>query len=136
MMSDTEIAAQIARVRTSPKFRELVATTTTDPTSLCAAAHRRGLEKISETLDVVDYVYFANLANLNTAMRGELLGLVEVQLECVGGCSLEICLLLSCLCVGCYRAIRLKREPCRIVLTLAASVVIDVCVWADRAEEI
>ena len=85
-MTDAEVAAQIAR--TGPfiaKFRELVATTTTDPTSPCAAAHRRELERICETLDAVDYVYFANLANLNAAMRGELLGLVEVQLKCVGG---------------------------------------------------
>jgi hypothetical protein len=33
----------------------------------------------------VDYVTFANLANLNKALRGELLDPIEVQLKCVGG---------------------------------------------------
>ena len=36
-------------------------------------------------MDAVDYVTFANLANLNTALRGGLLDLIEVQLKCVGG---------------------------------------------------
>jgi hypothetical protein len=32
----------------------------------------------------VDYVYFANLANINAAMRGGLLEVIEVRLMCVG----------------------------------------------------
>jgi hypothetical protein len=49
-----------------------------DPAS---AAHRRGLERISETLDAVNYVYFADLANINAAMLGGLLDLVEGHLR-------------------------------------------------------
>ena len=36
-------------------------------------------------MDPVDYITYANLANLNTALRGWLLALIEVQLKCVGG---------------------------------------------------
>jgi hypothetical protein len=54
-------------------FRELIASTVVDPASPCEAACRRGLERIGATVDAVDYVVFANLANLNTAMRGGLL---------------------------------------------------------------
>jgi hypothetical protein len=44
-----------------------------------------GLERISATVDAVDYITYADLANLNTALRGGLLDLIEVQLKCVGG---------------------------------------------------
>jgi hypothetical protein len=38
----------------------------------------------------VDYVTFANLANINAAMRGLLLEMIEVHLMCVGaGPSLD-----------------------------------------------
>ena len=51
----------------------------------CEAACLRGIERIAATVDAVDYVTYANLANLNTALRGGLLDLIEVQLKCVGG---------------------------------------------------
>ena len=35
-------------------------------------------------MDAVDYVVFCNLANVNEAMRGTLLGVLEVKLMCVG----------------------------------------------------
>ena len=35
-------------------------------------------------MDAVDYVVFANLANLNAALRGGLLDVIEVRLGCVG----------------------------------------------------
>ena len=45
----------------------------------------RGLERIAATVDQVDYVLFCNLANLNTALRGGLLDLIDVHLLAVGG---------------------------------------------------
>jgi hypothetical protein len=36
-------------------------------------------------VDAVNYVTHANLANLDTALRGGLLDLIEVKLKCVGG---------------------------------------------------
>jgi hypothetical protein len=35
-------------------------------------------------VDAVDFVVFANLANLNAALRGGLLDVIEVRLTCVG----------------------------------------------------
>jgi hypothetical protein len=46
-----------------------------------AHAQRRGLQRIADTLDAVPFVTMCNLANLNAAMRGGLLDLIEV------GCS-------------------------------------------------
>ena len=46
---------------------------------------RRGLERIAATVDQVDFVLFCNLANLNTALRGGLLDLIDVHLLAVGG---------------------------------------------------
>ena len=68
-----------------PAEAEMIASTVVDLTSPCEAACHRGLERIGATVDAVDYVTFANLANLNTALRGGLLDLIEVQLKCVGG---------------------------------------------------
>ena len=45
---------------------------------------RRGLQRIADTLDAVPYVTMCNLANLNAAMRGGLLDLIEVRLLAVG----------------------------------------------------
>ena len=36
-------------------------------------------------MDAVDYVTFANLANINAALRDGLLDVIEVRLMCVGG---------------------------------------------------
>jgi hypothetical protein len=63
-------------------FRELIASTAVDPASPCEAACHRGLDRISATVDAVDYVTYANSANLNAAMRGTLLSLIEVRLMC------------------------------------------------------
>ncbi len=84
-MTAAEVAAQVERTdRFIAELRELIAATTTNSASPCAGDHRRGLQRIAETLDAVDYVTFANLANVNRAMRGGLLELLEVQLMCVG----------------------------------------------------
>jgi hypothetical protein len=84
-MTDAEVAAQVERTDAFiVALRELIAATTTDPASPCADHHRRGLARIAATFDQVDYVVFANLANINAAMRGGLLELLEVQLMCVG----------------------------------------------------
>jgi hypothetical protein len=85
-MTDEEARQQIERIDAFiAAFRELIASTAVDPASPCEAARRRGLERIGATVDAVDYVTFANLANLNTALHGGLLDLIEVQLKCVGG---------------------------------------------------
>jgi hypothetical protein len=84
-MTDAQVAAQIERTdRFIAEVRELIAATTTDPASACADYHRSGIRRIAATIDQVPYVTFCNLANLNTALRGELLGLIEVKLMCVG----------------------------------------------------
>jgi hypothetical protein len=47
---------------------------------------RTDWQRIAATLDAVPFVTFCNLTNnLNTAMRGELLDLIEVGLLAVGG---------------------------------------------------
>ena len=47
-------------------------------------AHVR-LPAVAGLSGLADYTTYANLANLNTALRGGLLDLIEVQLNCVGG---------------------------------------------------
>jgi len=84
-MTDEEARQQVERTdRFIAAFRELIASTFVDPASPCEVACHRGLERIATTVDVVDYVAFANLANANEAMRGALLDVLEVQLMCVG----------------------------------------------------
>ena len=39
-----------------------------------------GLRRIADTVDAVDYVTFCNLANVNEALRGTLLSVLEVKL--------------------------------------------------------
>ena len=79
-MTDAEVADQIERAdRFIADFREMIAATVVDPASACADYQRRGLRRIADTLDAVPYVTFCNLANLNAAMRGGLLDLIEVQ---------------------------------------------------------
>jgi hypothetical protein len=85
-MTDEEARQQVERTDAFiAAFRELIASIAVDPASPCAAASYRGLERIGATVDAVDYITFANLANLNTALRGGLLDLIEVQLMCIGG---------------------------------------------------
>jgi hypothetical protein len=85
-MTDEEVRQQVERTDAFiAAFRELIASTVVDPTSLCEAACHRGLERIGATVDAVDYITYANLANINEAMRGGLMSAIEVRLMCVGG---------------------------------------------------
>ena len=84
-MTDAEVANQIECAdRFIADFREMIAATVVDPASACADYQRRGLRRIADTLDAVPYVTFCNLANLNAAMRGGVLDLIEVRLLAVG----------------------------------------------------
>ena len=84
-MTDAEVADQIERAdRFIADFREMIAATVVDPASPCADYQRRGLQRIAATLDAVPFVTMCNLANLNAAMRGGLLEVIEVHLMCVG----------------------------------------------------
>jgi hypothetical protein len=84
-MTDAEVADQINRAdRFIEQLRDAIAATVVDPDSPCADYKRRGLQRIAATLDAVPFVTMCNLANLNTAMRGGLLDVVEVHLMCVG----------------------------------------------------
>jgi hypothetical protein len=85
MMTDGEVRRQVERTDSFiAEFREMVAAAVVDTASPCADYHRRGLEKIAATVDQADYVVFANLANINAAMRGGLMDVIEVRLMCVG----------------------------------------------------
>ena len=85
MMTDAQIAAQVERADCFiEQLRDAIAATTVDPASACADAQRRGLQRIADTLDAVHYVTMCNLANLNAALRGGVLDLIEVRLLAVG----------------------------------------------------
>ena len=82
----TKSRQQIERAdRFIERLRETVNATAVDPASPCADDQHRGLRRIADTLDAVPYLTMCNLANLNTALRGGVLDLIEVQLMCVGG---------------------------------------------------
>jgi len=84
-MTDAEVADQIERAdRFIEQLRDAITATVVDPASLCADAQRRGLRRIADTLDAVPYVTMCNLANINAAMRGGLLEVIELRLMCVG----------------------------------------------------
>jgi hypothetical protein len=79
-MTDAEVADQIDRAdRFIEQLRDAIAATVVDPDSPCADYKRRGLRRIAATLDAVPFVTVCNLANLNTAMRGGLMDLIEVN---------------------------------------------------------
>ena len=85
-MTDAQVADQIERAdRFIADFREMIAATVVDPASACADYQRRGLQRIAATLDAVPFVTFCNRSNLDLALRGGLLGLIEVKLLAVGG---------------------------------------------------
>jgi hypothetical protein len=63
----------------------MIAETAIDLESNCADAQRRGLQRISETMDQVPFEVICNLANLSTVMRGALMGIIKVHLMAVGG---------------------------------------------------
>jgi hypothetical protein len=65
-------------------FRELIASTAVEPVRSNEAACRRGLARLSESVDAVDYVTYCNLSNLNVAMDGLLLVVIKVQLRLIG----------------------------------------------------
>ena len=46
--------------------------------------HDQCLERIAATLEAVPFVTMCNLANLDVALRGGLLDLLELRLTCVG----------------------------------------------------
>jgi hypothetical protein len=84
-MTDDEVRQQVERTDCFiEQLRDAITATVVDPASLCADAQRRGLRRIATTLDAVPYVTFCNLANLNAAMRGGLLEIIEVHLMRVG----------------------------------------------------
>ena len=84
-MTDHEARQQVRRAdRFIAEFRETIAATVVDPASLCADDQRRGLRRIADTLDAVPFVTFCNLANINTAMRGGFMSVIEVHLMGVG----------------------------------------------------
>ena len=85
MMTDAQVAAQVDRADCFiEQLRDAIAKTTVDPASACADAQRRGLQRIADTLDAVPYVTMCNLANLNAALRGGVLDLIELRLLAVG----------------------------------------------------
>ena len=85
-MTDAQVRAQVERTdQFISDFRAMIADTVVNPASACAEEQRAGLRRIANTLDAVPYVTFANLANINTAMRGGLMELIEVRLIAVGG---------------------------------------------------
>ena len=85
MMTDAQVAAQVERADCFiEQLRDAIAATTVDPASACADAQRRGLQRIADTLDAVPYVTMCNLANLNAALRGGVLYLIELRLLAVG----------------------------------------------------
>jgi hypothetical protein len=84
-MTDAEVADQIERAdRFIADFREMIAATVVDPASACADYQRRGLQRIADTLDAVPFPTACNLSNLDAALRGGLLDLIEVRLLAVG----------------------------------------------------
>ena len=88
MMTDTEVADQIERAdRFIEQLSDAIAATAADPASLCADARRRGLQRIAATLDAVPFVTMCNLANLDAAVGGGLMEVIEVRLMCVGAGS-------------------------------------------------
>ena len=79
-MTDDQVRDQVERAdRFAASFRELVAAAI--PAS---EAQRLGLQRIVATVDQVPFLTWCNLSNLNAAMRGGVLDLVEVQLMAVG----------------------------------------------------
>jgi hypothetical protein len=85
IVTDAEVAAQIERADRFIEQVRAAITTVVDPASLCADAQRCGLQRIAATLDAVPFVTMCNLANLDAAMRGGLLEVIEVHLLAVGG---------------------------------------------------
>ena len=85
MMTDAQVAAQVERAdRFIAEFREMIAASVVDPASACAGEHRRGLRRIADTVDAVPYVTMCKLSNLDAALRGGVMEVIELRLMCVG----------------------------------------------------
>jgi hypothetical protein len=62
-MADEEVRQQVERADAFiADFRALIASTAVDPARLDEVACRRGLDRIADTVDAVDYVSNASLA--------------------------------------------------------------------------
>jgi hypothetical protein len=84
-MTDAEVAAQIERAeRFIADLREMIAEAIANPVT-ALDQHVQCLRRIAATLDAVPFLTMANLSNLNTALRGGVLSLIEVQLMATGG---------------------------------------------------
>src|SRR6476620_3299684 len=84
-MTDAEVADQIERAdHFIEQLRDAITATAVDPASLCADARRRGLQRIAATLDAVPFVTMCNLANLDAAVGGGPMEVIEVRLMRVG----------------------------------------------------
>ena len=80
-MTDAQVRQQVERAdRFIERLRDMIAATPVDPASKCADEQRRGLRRIAATLDAVPFVMFCNLANIDAAMRGGLMEMIEVRL--------------------------------------------------------
>jgi hypothetical protein len=85
MMTDGEVRQQVERTDCFiGQLHDAIAATAVDPASPCADYQRRGLRRIADTLHAVPYVTMCSLANLDAALRGGLLDLIEVRLMSVG----------------------------------------------------
>jgi hypothetical protein len=75
MMTAAQVAAQVERADCFiEQLRDAITATAVDPASLCS-----GLQRIAATLDAVPFVTMCNLANLDKAMRGGLMQIIEVH---------------------------------------------------------
>jgi hypothetical protein len=84
-MTDNEVHRQVQRAEHFiEQLHAAITATAVDLSSPCADATRRGLQRIGETLDQVPFVTMCNLSNLDAALRGGLMDLIEVRLMCVG----------------------------------------------------
>lgn len=84
-LTDAEVRDQAERALAfREQLRDAIAATVIDDESLCADAQRKTLRRISETLDDVSIVTFANLANIDAAINGLLLDLLSTCLMACG----------------------------------------------------
>ena len=73
-MTEEQVRDQVERAdRFTASFRDLVAAAI--PTS---EAQRLGLQRIADTVDAVPFLTWCNLSNLDTALRGGVLSMIEV----------------------------------------------------------
>jgi hypothetical protein len=84
-MTDAEVRAQVERTEAFiSQFIEMVAEAIVDPAGSPVGQHGQALQRIAATVDRVEFVTFANLANLNAAMGGHFMSVIELYLQCAG----------------------------------------------------